>query len=235
MKRKIITICYLTYRYFLRLYAGLNFKLKFINILESFEKFSTLGQISSSSKNSRQPIKGYDLFILLDKYIPKKICELGSGTTSAIFSSWSNKNNSEFVAYASFEKWTKVTIECIKHLSKNSDLEILYVPSEISPDQSATRFSKPIPVGSDFVYIDGPPCILETGKKVPNDDIILFFESGNKPKTIVIDGRLETVDLILNHEYSSHYKFHPSYQYARMNNRLLDSLSFREHTIFELK
>ena len=78
MNGKIITVCYLIYRYFLKLYAISNFKARFSKILESFDKFSSLGQISSSSKNSRQPIKGYDLFILLNKYMPKKICELGS-------------------------------------------------------------------------------------------------------------------------------------------------------------
>jgi len=51
----------------------------------------------------------------------------------------------------------------------------------------------------------------------------------------VIDGRLETVDLILNHEFSNYYKFYPSYQYARMNNLLLNSIYFREHSVFELK
>lgn len=235
MVGKIITGFYIFYRYFLRIKAKFFFNKFYKEVIFSFEKFSEYGQISSSSKNSRQPIKGYDLIRILDKYNPNYICELGSGTTSAVFLAWSKKNNAVYKAYESFEKWTTVTKSSINHIEKELDETILHIPSLVSPQKNSTRFSNLIPESSDFVYIDGPPCVLENGIKVPNDDIILFFDSGYKPQIIVIDGRLETVDLINNHENSSNYNFYPSYQYSRKNRLFISSLNFREHSIFVLK
>jgi hypothetical protein len=196
-------------------------------IQDAFMKFRTLGQISSN----RQPIKGYDLWNLLLKFKPNNIVELGSGTTSVIFALYSKLYNKKFIAFESFEKWRDVTIECVADIS--SDDIIIYNPSQNSKDMSATHFTKPIPNDVEFLYIDGPPCLLPNGKKVPNDDIIIAFENKIFPNYIVIDGRHETVDLILNHKFSSQYNFYPSFSYSLYSKKFRQAIYFREHSLFQ--
>jgi hypothetical protein len=48
---------------------------------------------------------------------------------------------------------------------------------------------------------------------------------------IVVDGRIETVDLILAHPKASQYRVFPSYVYALRRDRWRDALAAREHTI----
>ncbi|GEM_PF-5566405 len=200
-------------------------------VLESFENFKKNGQISSD----RQPIKGYDLWTVLERRKPRFIVELGSGTTSAVFASWANRNGAKYVSHESHDGWHKVTTESIGNIPLKNDSEIRYIPSVTNSSETATHFSEPIPEGADFVYIDGPPCKLESGKKVPNEDIIHFFETGARPKTIVIDGRVETADLIREHKAGKEYDFYPSFNYSILRNFELHKMSVTDHSVFELK
>jgi hypothetical protein len=198
----------------------------YTEIVKSFNNFKLYGQISSK----RQPIKGYDLWKHLLNFKPKNIVELGSGTTSAIFSLYAKIYNSKYVAFESFEKWRDVTIKSISHIS--SDDNILFIPSQIDENNLNTHFIIPIPNNVDFLYIDGPPCTLPNGKKVPNNDIIIAFDNYILPKFIIIDGRHETIELIKNHENFKFYKFLPSFSFSLNNKLYWQALFFREHSIF---
>jgi hypothetical protein len=200
---------------------------KFPEISKSYQQFKEFGQISSN----RQPIKGYDLWKLLNKYSPKNIVELGSGTTSAIFALYSKTNNSNYIAFESHLNWLNVTQNSISKISLHQN-DIQFVKTEINEIGTATHFCKIIPNNVDFLYIDGPPCTLDNGKKVPNDDIIIAFANNILPKYIVIDGRHETVELILNHNYSNLFNFYPSLNYSINKNLFTQALYCREHSVF---
>lgn len=200
-------------------------------ILESFENFGKNGQISSD----RQPIKGYDLWKILERRKPKFIVELGSGTTSAVFATWAQRNQATYISYESHEGWHKVTTDSLKNISLFQDSDIRYVPSIPNESMTATRYTQPIPSGADFVYIDGPPCDLPNGKKVPNDDILQFLNSGERPRTIVVDGRIETVDLIRAFKSFQLYDFFPSFNYSILKDFDLKKMSTTDHSVFELK
>ena len=217
-------------RFFLLFKANSFTKKKYPEINFSYGQFKINGQISAG----RQPIKGYDLWKLLIKYKPSNIVELGSGTTSAIFSLYSKKFIAKYIAFESFDSWREVTINSISNISGFNE-NILFVPSQVNNNSSATLFTKIIPSDVELLYIDGPPCTLENGSKVPNYDIILAFDKGILPKIIVVDGRHETIDLILKHDYIIKYDFYPSFSYSVDNNLFFDGLYCREHSFFVRK
>jgi hypothetical protein len=86
-------------------------------------------------------------------------------------------------------------------------------------------------VDVDFVYVDGPPCRLEDGRKVPNDDVVRLFDAGGWPRVIVVDGRIDTVDLIRFHPEGWRYRFLPSFVYCLRRGLWLEGLAAREHTL----
>lgn len=223
---RILIYLNLIFRFFYFYYANYFANSKFPQVRAAFNKFKILGQISSK----RQPIKGYNLWNLLLKFKPNTIIELGSGTTSVIFALYSKLYKKKFIAFESFEKWRDVTIECLAGIS--TDELILFNPSENSLDNVAVHFKNPIPNDVEFLYIDGPPCILPNGSKVPNDDIIIAFKNNIFPKFIVIDGRHETVDLILKHNFFTYYKFYPSFSYSLYTKKYFQAIHFREHSVF---
>jgi hypothetical protein len=102
----------------------------------------------------------------------------------------------------------------------------------VAEGEASTGFSLPVPLDVDFVYVDGPPCVLESGRKVPNDDVIRLFDAGGRPRTIVVDGRIETVETIRRHPVGQDYEFQASHDYGIHNGHLLDTLRGREHSVF---
>ena len=225
--RVLIFVFNKIYRRILFLKANNFINTKYPDISFSYKHFKEFGQISSN----RQPIKGYDLWKLLNKFSPKYIVELGSGTTSAIFALFSKLKNSNYVAYESYQNWLEVTQKSISNISLKQNY-ILFIPSQINETGTSTHFTKSIPNNVDFLYIDGPPCTLNNGKKVPNDDIIIAFSNNIIPKYIVIDGRHETIELILKHKYSKLYNFYPSLSFSINKNLFTQALFCREHTVF---
>lgn len=200
---------------------------------KAYDAFRRAHQISSN----RQPLKGWDLWCLLSAHQPKFVAEMGSGTTSAVFALWAKRHNARYVAYEHHPQWAEVTIGSLRHagLIDSATPPILVVPSELRPSGQATGFAAPIPRDADFVYIDGPPCRLDDGRKVPNDDIIRLFDAGARPSVIVVDGRWETVDLINGHPASKQYEWLPDHGYCHRIGMWGGMLSGREHTVFLLR
>jgi hypothetical protein len=199
---------------------------------ELLTAYKSLGADSQSGV-SRQPFKGWDLWRLLEQVKPKSIAEMGSGTTSAVFALWAKNNKTKYVAFEHHDGWSRTTIDAIEKAGlKGSGVEIRCVPSRVSDGEKSTWFVENLPADIDFIYVDGPPCKLDNGKKVANDDVVRLFDRGGRPSAIVVDGRIDTVDLILSHEASKDYTFYPSMVYSMRKNNMTDALSGREHSLF---
>jgi len=198
----------------------------------AYSAFVHASQISAS----RQPYKGRDVWRLLEKHSPLSIVELGSGTTSAVFALWAARHGARYVAYEDNLKWAEVTRHCLGQagMLSASGSSIRVVASRIRDDGQATGFVEPIPLDADFVYVDGPPARLPDGRKVPNDDIPRLFDAGGMPSVIVVDGRLDTVDLIRQHPAGKHYSFAPSFVYCQRHGLWTAALACREHSVFRL-
>jgi predicted O-methyltransferase YrrM len=198
----------------------------------AYAAFAQHSQISSG----RQPRKGRDLWLLLEQARPSNIIELGSGTTSAVFALWASRAGARYSAYEHHEGWADVARQCLREAGLiTQESPIVVVPSRVASSGRSTGFSKPVPPDVDFVYVDGPPCVLPSGEKVPNDDVVRLFDAGGRPRTIVVDGRLETVDLIRSHPVGRSYEFTPGYDYGVRDGLLRAVLRGGEHSVFRAR
>jgi len=187
---------------------------------------------ASQSGASRQPFKGRDLWRILESARPRSIVELGSGTTSAVFALWAKRHSASYLAFEHDSHWAKVTEDCLRQVELvQRESTVRHVQSGVHDEGRATGFADPLPVDVDFVYVDGPPCLLPNGRKVPNDDVTRLFDAGGTPRVIVVDGRLETVDLIRRHRRAAEYRFFPSFVYALRRRLWWDALAGREHSV----
>ena len=190
---------------------------------------------ASQSGAPRQPHKGWDLWRLLEKYKPKSIVELGSGTTSAAFALWAKRNNAKYICYEHHAEWAKVTEDCLREAGLvEGESPVHVVESRLNDDSKSIGFVESLPDDVDFIYVDGPPCSMNGSGKLPNNDVNRLLQNGGKPTTIVIDGRVDTVDYIRSHEFGKNYKFEPSYVYALSNGLWSEALKNKEHSILSL-
>ena len=198
--------------------------LKFYNMLRSGNAIGTRSQ----------PWRGYDILCVLKKHKPKQIAEMGSGTSTAVFASYLNRNDGHLVTYEQSSKWNKITMNALSKTGlKNDKINIELIPSEES--KKGSRFTKEIDRNSDFIYIDGPVTVKVNGQKMPCLDIIKFFNDGNYPDVIMIDGRYDTVKAIMVHPVSENYDVSLEYGMAYKERNLKEFLRFQRHTIFTKK
>lgn len=197
-------------------------------LLAAYEAFAR-GQQSGSV---RQPFKGWDLWRILEDARPRYIAEMGSGTTSAVFALYARRRGARYLCFEHSPDWAKVTRDCLAEAGlMGEEIEIRAVDSREDPERPATGFVEPIPVDADFVYVDGPPCPIRDGVKWPNDDVVRLLEAGGRPSFVVVDGRVETVDLIRCHPEATDYRVQPSFVYSLRRGTLSEALGFREHSI----
>ena len=201
-------------------------------LLAAYAEFSKGNQ----SGSPRQPFKGWDLWRILEQSRPRKIVELGSGTTSACFALYARRQGVEYQCFEHSPEWAKVTADSLAKAGLDGEgIQVRTVASRIDEERQCSGFVEQLPNDADFVYIDGPPCPVRNGRKWPNDDIVRLFDSGGRPATIVVDGRISTVDLIRGHAAGGQYEVDLSYVYAFRNGRIGDALRFEEHTVFRLR
>lgn len=195
----------------------------------AYAAFGRKGQISSK----RQPRKGRHLWRLLDRAMPNNIVELGSGTTSAVFALWASRHGARYVAYEHHPGWADTAQQCLREAGLVTDgAPVRVVSRRVAEGEASTGFTQLVPVDADLVYVDGPPCVLESGRKVPNDDVIRLFDAGGRPRTIVVDGRFETVDMIRNHPVGRTYGFWPSHEYGIHKGLWRATFRGGEHSVF---
>ncbi|WP_340117713.1 hypothetical protein [Pelagibius sp. 7325] len=202
-------------------------------LLAAYAAFAR-GQQSGSV---RQPFKGWDLWKILLAEKPRKIVELGSGTTSAVFALYARRNDAAYVAFEHHPEWCQVTLDCLRaaNVIGAEDAPVKCVPMREDSARPSTGFVEDVPDDADFFYVDGPPCPIRDGRKLPNDDVVRLLDRGGRPQCIVVDGRIDTVDLIRAHPAGAEYELAPSYVYCVRRGRWRDALSFAEHSVFRRK
>lgn len=132
--------------------------------------------------------KNADLMRILERYQPKRICEFGSGTTTASFNAWvKGKPDTRMgITFESHPQWYQIVSDSIK-FSKNYS----YILSGVHQNGVMAEFQeKPTGLEPDFVYIDAPPI---EGQVEYNSDFIWIVDNHPLPNTFVIDVRYKTV------------------------------------------
>lgn len=167
---------------------------------------------------------------------PHCIYEMGSGRSSMIFASWAKKNNIAYTAFEQLDFWLELTNEILAPISNEKHLKASEL---IEIEGFGGRYKEDIPLDADFIYVDGPTISVENNtttflKKSCYTDTADYIRRGGKPKVIMVEGRTESVDLIIAEAEKADlkYKFLPGFHWAIQRNLYTKAISARHHSIF---
>jgi hypothetical protein len=188
----------------------------------------------ASLSMSHMPYQGLDVAETLTRIKPKKIVELGSGQSSVVFAGYAKKYGAAFVSFEQDEVWRDFSNAGCEVVS--GETPVIYSPTRETAD--GARYSEDIPDGADFIYMDGP--YIE--KKYPDNrfgkgiyaDTLDYLDYGGRPKMIMCEGRIDTVEAIQRHPViRSEYVFKPSFYYSFYTGETLGAMHLRRHSFFE--
>lgn len=184
------------------------------------------------------PWRALDIEKALKLLAPKRIVELGSGTSTGIFASFVNRRaEASLVSVDESEHWVGLTrsgLEAVGFLP-HPRIELIAAPR--IDGKRGSHYAFQIEQDVDFVYVDGPSVSKRDGEKTPNEDVLLAFDTGRLPHAIFIDGRIDTVEAIRRHPAARDYVFTPGLQYLQAmqsttDNAIVLSLAFHRHCLF---
>lgn len=162
----------------------------------------------------RYPWREFDLLKVLDRVRPKRIVELGSGGSTAVFAAWVRvTEGASLLSYDHSQEWADLTFSALKGagLLPHPRIELRVAPMRES-DQGSS-YDLTLETGIDLLYVDGPPIQYRNGQPGANQDPARHLDAGGRPRTIMIDGRVATVDALLIHPGASGYSFTPGLPY----------------------
>ena len=169
----------------------------------------------------------YEIINLIKKYNIKTIVEIGSGRTTFLFNNFT-KNNT--LSIEQDNNW----IEILKSYNSNWNIE----KGEVISYKNGAKFKGLKSSKMDLLYIDGPyiKMVANTFTTKPayyDFENILDFK--NLPKVILVDGRTDTVDLILkNEKITNKYIFKGSFSWSK-ERKINGFIHTNYHSILELK
>lgn len=160
----------------------------YASIEEVIQRFRSGGGL----KHEFQCYKLWELQRYLNEYKPKKILELGSGSSTAIFAMYSALTDSSVTSYDESAFWIENTKELLGDQFHNGVLikhanRILGFDGEVT----TVNYDVDIEESFDFVLVDGPSQRINgvRRKDSVNADVLDLV---NPPKIILIDGRENT-------------------------------------------
>ena len=159
---------------------------------------------------------------------------MGTGRTTFIFNIIPNI---KCLSIEQDKEWLKDLSRALKSFNINSEIYL----SKFLPFRNGGKFKKLPNFKPDMIYIDGPYFPLKkknfntfTGKPAYYD-FETFFLKNHFPKVIMIEGRTDTVDAILNSPFAYKYKFYGEFIFYIQRKFFFASLSLRRHGVFVLK
>ena len=184
-------------------------KKRIYNLLPNYEKYLFFLTNGDSIGTKKFPWREKDIIFLLNKYKPKNIIELGSGSSTFIFSQYCKEKNSKLLSVDESKKWLELTKNALNINNLLPNTNIVLKESFIEKNSKGNSYQITLPKDIDLIYIDGPTDKVD-GKRKPNLDILKLFNKSIFPKIIAIDVRFKTVLEIFKSPHSSKYKFIPS-------------------------
>lgn len=194
-----------------------------------------------------QMYKLYHLHMMLLKYKPGKILELGSGGTSSIIVNFIQSCSKKISADCLEESahWFRNTEKIIKKLNKQVPPSFRLIHCGRIVDQKkpfvVTRYDFDYTEKYDMVIIDGPtndPEETDVGIINPNPAELYttdFFKIAEKylPEVVLIDNRNETLRRILG-KFGDKYNVTETYL-AKADKKLFGVRDLNHYTILELR
>jgi len=157
-----------------------------------FEKIIYNFRESGGLKNDFQLYKLFSLKRLLESLKPESILELGSGSSTVVFSNYVRENNYSLLSIDEDEHWVNNTKKLI-NLKHGEKIKVEYSKKVIVRDSSRveSKYECEIRDKYDLVFIDGPSLNIN-GKKDKNIVNSNIFNMSQKPDYIIVDGRKAT-------------------------------------------
>jgi hypothetical protein len=178
--------------------------------------------------------KYLDILRALDSVRPTRIAELGSGRTSFLFAWYARHRDIAYQAYEQNAEWTDLVNRIIeRHVGTRPVRQVGLLDRPLG-----ARFAEDIHPDADFIYVDAPsaaggPWATHTGKAAYYDAPD-FLSAGGRPKAILVDGRTDTVDLLLAHPAAVDYAFRGEFAWAVQRHRYREAARARRHSSFHL-
>lgn len=173
------------------------------------------------------------ILTMLERHRPKRVLELGAGTSTAWFAAYARKHAATVVSVDQHEGWLNAAVETARPIGP---VQPVLAGVEIEPGLGG-RYAIDLPE-ADFIYIDGPWVNVKTdmprGKGV-NLDVPRLLRGGRRPAVIMLDGRTDTVDYMRREGLVADYDFYPEFVYCQTKGDWLGALSFRRQSIFVLR
>lgn len=181
-----------------------------------------------------------DLVNKLENNNIKNIVEIGSGRSSLFFNFYKKiKKIDECKSIEQNLDFSKFMNDFFNQI----DLDCNLIDSKYVSTESGGYLDHKLS-NCDLLYIDGPEDETKfkrnksyntyTGK-AEFSDALNYLKKGFLPKLIIFDGRIDSVDLILNSKFLNYYKFKGSFRWAFTHNNFFHLIQFNRHSIFELK
>jgi hypothetical protein len=214
--------------------SGTSLKKRYPQVVAEIENI--VAATSMGYQNLKIPLwKNADLMRILEHYQPRRLCEFGSGTTTASFNAWVKvkPDTREGITFESHPQWYRIISDSIAFSEGYS-----YILSGVHQHGNAAAFhEKPTCLEPDFVYIDAPPI---EGQVEYNSDFIWIIDNHPLPRVFVVDVRYKTVSEMYKvfKERSLNYRLYVSREFPV---ELLGPNADYElgkdvrHSIFELK
>lgn len=202
----------------------------FNSIKEEFLLFDE--KLSNSTGHKIQKHYSYrfhEILTISNRYQIKSILEIGSGRTTFLFLKLVGDN------LISVEQNKNFLDSIINSIDYNLNIQL----SEVIPYKNGAKLKtiNNINQTPDLLYIDGPFINLPNQKTFTHKPAYYCFEDvleKKLPKLIMIDGRTDTVDLILNSKFSKKYHFKPGFQWSYERGKL-SLMKFNYHSVFVLR
>ena len=157
----------------------------------------------------RYPWRELDQLKILDRLRPRRIVELGSGASTAVFSAWVQRTpDASLLSVDHSEDWADLTRDALRRAGflPHPRIDVRVVP--MRETASGSSYAMTLEDGIDLLYVDGPPVLMRDGPTA-NQDAIEHLASGGRPNAIMIDSRLATVEAIRQHPDAADYRFTP--------------------------
>jgi len=189
----------------------------------------------------RYPWRELDLLKVLDSVRPRRIVELGSGGSSAVFAAYVRETpGASLASYDHSTEWIDLTRQALEGagLLPHRHIELRVVPMRES--NRGSSYDVTLKAGIDLLYVDGPPVLRRNGVGPANQDAIVHLDSGCRPRVIMIDKRLSTVEAIRIHPAATDYRFIPGFPWLIESKQsgfrdLIFFGTYHRHSVFTKK
>ena len=180
-----------------------------------------------------------EIISILEQHKPTNIAEMGSGRSSLVFAAWAKKQGIVYKAFEQLDYWLQLTNSIVSRVTEKTHVikqETVEIPN------FGGRYKNDIDPNCDFIYVDGPTILVKNNqtthtKKSCYTDAADFLRQGGKPKVIMVEGRTDSIDLIMAEaaRLNLNFEFKPSYHWAIQRRQYRQSIALRHHGIITFK